>query len=355
MKVSIMQGVWMMSMFLFFLSGVNGDNRKSTPLPFHESFQKDALDPAWSRIVSSEGSSLEIKEGWLKIDAVENSQDHIQRILEVDNVTISAKIKWVGSIHVVWDKNNWCSVGKICPTPFGRFYSTITSGGKSVELDHRGCFVDFPHLVRIQLGKNCVRFEHSFDGKNWIFLRTQERPAGYRGAPQILLAGKHYSPEQSDFLTSKTLSIKGYPGSKYGGWITDIKIEKTPENVWFMSESERKKMDLAAKSDPFGNEVLQGKGDPVFEEVAKYYPPMRYPREVVGVPEHALDIGVNYLGQLDVSPWEAPRGWFEIGEPSFPFGVETSPITRRLLEGWLPILTLKTQHNDMELEETVFG
>ena len=107
--------------------------------------------------------------------------------------------------------------------------------------------------------------------------------------------------------------------------------------------------------DPVGTILLRGKADPTFEQVSKFYPAMRYPREAVGVPEHPLDIAVDHLGRLERNHGEPPIAWLGIGEPPVPFGDDKTPITRRLTDGFLPILNLTTKREGVQYTQTVFG
>src|SRR6185312_3677779 len=68
-----------------------------------------------------------------------------------------------------------------------------------------------------------------------------------------------------------------------------------------------------------------------------------------------LDIGVDWLARLDVSPWTDPTAWFEVGTPPAPLGREGVPISRRLLHGYLPIDVLTTTRDGIDYEMTVFG
>jgi hypothetical protein len=42
-------------------------------------------------------------------------------------------------------------------------------------------------------------------------------------------------------------------------------------------------------SDEVGARLLEGATEPSFESVAAVFPPFKYPREVVGVPDHPQD------------------------------------------------------------------
>jgi len=107
--------------------------------------------------------------------------------------------------------------------------------------------------------------------------------------------------------------------------------------------------------DPVGKIVLRGKADPTYEQVSKYYPPMLYPREAVGVPEHPIDISVDHLGRLELNHGQPPVAWLEIGDPPISFGDGKIAIKRRLLNGYIPVLTLTTRRGGVDYEQTVFG
>lgn len=107
--------------------------------------------------------------------------------------------------------------------------------------------------------------------------------------------------------------------------------------------------------DPVGKIVLRGKADPTYEQVSKYYPPMLYPREAVGVPEHPIDISVDHFGRLEQNHGQPPVAWLEIGEPPMPFGDGKTAIKRRLHNGYIPVLTLTEKRDGIEYEQTVFG
>jgi len=107
--------------------------------------------------------------------------------------------------------------------------------------------------------------------------------------------------------------------------------------------------------DHVGKIVLRGKADPTYEQVSKYYPPMLYPREAVGVPEHPIDISVDHLGRLELNHGQPPVAWLEIGDPPISFGDGKIAIKRRLLNGYIPVLTLTTRRGGVDYEQTVFG
>ena len=140
------------------------------------------LDPAWRRVVD-QGGSVALKDGGLIVKAETGARAHIERPLDRDLVTITGKVGRWASIYLVWDADHWCGVGKVSPTPFGRFYSTFVDGGTVDEADHRGLDFGVLQQVRIQLGGNFIRFWSSIDGKEWTELRGVERPKDFAGGP----------------------------------------------------------------------------------------------------------------------------------------------------------------------------
>jgi hypothetical protein len=87
-------------------------------LPWQENFASNKLDSQWSEIVPPNGKII-VKDNWITFESSLPQQCHIKRIADVDNITVSAKVvRWSG-IYLVWNKDNWCGVGKLSPTPFG--------------------------------------------------------------------------------------------------------------------------------------------------------------------------------------------------------------------------------------------
>ena len=109
-------------------------------------------------------------------------------------------------------------------------------------------------------------------------------------------------------------------------------------------------------AEPVNALLQQGDDDPTYEQIVGFYPPFRYPREIVGVPEHRDEIGVDWLGRLDASPWAPPKAWFLVGErPRRRIRQSGVPFKRRLLDGYLPLVTLSREIEGVDHELTVFG
>lgn len=314
-----------------------------------------ALGSLWQPVTSIGGKVDTTSDGAFSFDATEHSRAHIQRELGQDLITVSAKLSRWGSIYVVWSSDVWCGVGQVSPTPFGRIFSTTVVGTKEDEADHRGINFAASRWLRIRLGENYVRFDYSADGTEWAELRTVERPKEFSGAPRLVAAGKYYEVADKPFFDVATATEHGTDQSiKVTGQIFALKVEPTPSAELKLSDSALQAL-RQPKLDPVAAILKGNNDDPTFEKIVKFHPPMKYPREVVGVPWHQVDIGVDYLGRLNVSPWEAPTAWFEIGEPPVALGREESPFKRRLIRGFIPIDVLQTSLNGVDYELTIFG
>jgi hypothetical protein len=122
---------------------------------------------------------------------------------------------------------------------------------------------------------------------------------------------------------------------------------------------ERIKELQAADKDILGNLELAKKDDPSYEAVAGIMPGMKKSREAVGVRYHPHDIGVAPDGTLeladDVDAAGAPTAFFEVGTPAVRFGAAPAGCAKWLLQGYLPIVLARFDHDGLEYRQTVFG
>jgi hypothetical protein len=318
--------------------------------PRVENFDGTDVSAAWTKVQSA-GATITVKDGWATFEAPAGAESHIQQAAPGNNITISAHLaRWAG-VYLVWDQKNWVGVGKISPTPFGRFYSIAVTDGKPVEIDHRGIDFNGRHDVRIQLGSDHVSFQYQLDGK-WTDLRTIERPSNFKGAPKLVAAGIAYTDQDKPF--GKTKPAVAEDAAKLSGAIDDVRIEPTPEDALTLTAAQLQAVRHPAP-EPVNALLQQSEDDPTYEKIVGYYPPFRSPREIVGVADHPLDIGVDWLGRIDVSPWTPPLAWFEIGDKPQPLGEEGQPFKRRLLDGYLPLITLGRTIDDIDYSLSIFG
>jgi hypothetical protein len=319
-------------------------------LPLEKNFATNKFEQDWHTNVSA-NTFFGPKDGVLGFDAPTHARAYLTHDARTDLITYSGKISQWGAIYLVWNEKNWCAVGQLSPTPFAQLYTTVITNGVGRENDHRGVDFNSARWVRIQLGGNYIRFSFSNDEKTWTALRTIERPAGYSGAPKLIAAGKYAEPDDKPFAHENIYSKED---GRVSGHIWEVKVESTPQSVANLTEAE-----LVEVRKPYVepvNALLQTTDtDPTFDEVAKHYPAMKFPREILGVPKHPLAIGIDWEGRIDVSPWGNPTAWFEIGNPLKPFATNSAQLTRRLLRGYLPIETLTTERDGIHYELTAFG
>jgi hypothetical protein len=309
---------------------------------------------SWNKSISP-GSSLVIKDGGLSFEVPTHGLAHVQRPATADLITLTGKMSQWASIYLVWGPDSWCGVGQISPTPFGRIYSTAVVNGKAEEAIHRGIDFGAARWLRIRLGQNYIRFDYSQDGKQWAELRTIERPETFSGAPKLIAAGKYYDAGDKPFhVGGVSANSTANTGAPLKGHIFDLHVEPTPQQDLRLSAAALKALHQP-KVDPVMALLKQNDDDPTYAKIVNFHPPMKHPREVVGVAAHPLDIGVDYLGRMDVGTWGAPTAWFEVGDPGVALGREDVPFKRRLKKGYLPIDTLSTTLNGVEYELTIFG
>ncbi len=327
------------------------------------SFAEPAIAPDW-QVHCSKDAKLSIDGGEITIQAPLNAFAHASAPLEQDLVTISARITpsnppavtWCTSIFVLWDGGNWCQIG-INEQPGGggkRYYAVETEQGTTRENYLAHCNQDKPHFVRIQLGKDCIRYFSSDDGRKWTCVRMLERPAAFAGAPKRVIAGKGYGRGVEPYPNPDLDNDYADLGPMVSSKVSDVTIARTPVAQQVLTTAERKAIG-EENLDRVGNLVLKGTADPTYEQVSKYYPAMKYPKEAAGVPEHPLDICVDHLGRLQIM-YNAPIvAWLAFGEPAAAFGEEKTTIKRRLLDGYKPIVTLGMARDGVDYEQTVFG
>jgi hypothetical protein len=107
---------------------------------------------------------------------------------------------------------------------------------------------------------------------------------------------------------------------------------------------------LNALTDILGQEVT-AQGEPSFDRVARYFPAMKRPRVTIGVRYHPDQFGVGWDGGL-ITP--KSEYLFRLGEPPSPYSLD-GPVTRSLLDRYLPVLESRWRHAGLDYEETVFG
>ncbi len=107
---------------------------------------------------------------------------------------------------------------------------------------------------------------------------------------------------------------------------------------------------LNSLQDVLGQEVLM-QGEPSFQKVARYFPPMVKPRVPIGVKEHPDDFVVAFDGSLLAGAEEID---FRVGDPPNPYGLD-GDFERSLLDGFLPVPQIRWSFDGFYYEETAYG
>ena len=115
-------------------------------------------------------------------------------------------------------------------------------------------------------------------------------------------------------------------------------------------------------SDPVGEKELAAGRDPSFESVSSHFPPMKRPREAVGVKDGRDEFVILSDGAVQFSndPKIITGSQREnLGVAVFVVDgnrrVKGTPLRRRLVDGYLPIVTLDWDQNGVHCEQTVVG
>lgn len=327
---------------------------------FSDDFSGGKLSAPWQTHCSA-GNAVTVTDGCVGISADLNTYALISQPVSADNVTVSARIKpsvpagvtWCTSIFLVWDGGNWCQMGMISvPAGGSAFYAVETRDGSTIETYLAPCDLTEWNHVRIQLGTDCIRYFAGTFGSKLKCLRVIERPQELAGAPKSFAAGKGYGRGRDPYGNPELYNDYSDRGPRVVSHIDDVEIAETPPLSLTLTAAElREKAEVGL--DPVGRIELARRGDPTYDRVSKYYPPMRFPKEAVGVPEHPVDVCVDHLGRLQLN-WDQPL-IARLDIDGVPFGDEKTPIVRRLLDGWIPAVTLNTERDGLKLEQTVFA
>lgn len=329
---------------------------------FRDDFSGARLGSDW-RSHCSEGARIKPTASGLEFHAPLHEYCHISRPLDRDMISVSTRITpsvpagetWCTSVFLFWSDGNWLQMGlRDSGDGGGYYYSVDMTHGIINQSCMARCDLTQPHYVRIQVGEDCVRFYCSESGTKWTLLRTIVRPAEYSQAPSMLILGKGYGLGKPPYAEPLLANNHQNPGEMSISKIANLRIETTPDVELHLTKSERLALTGSGR-DLVAEIVLAGTADPTYKQIASFFPPMQLPREAVSVPEHPMEISIDHLGRFECNFNEPPIAWMTIGKNARPFGDDTTSIKRRLYDGYLPILTLNTQHDDIMLEQTVFG
>ncbi len=354
--------------------GARGDHSFS---PVQWDFPSDRIPCSWETEVAPGGMIDATTEG-LVIESDYRSSACLKIPLSQDLIRAGLQLlpggeedRWAASLYVVWDENNWCQFypARSEKGTYGVWYGSKGGGyyRAAERIDGVLQFHDVTpayhpqwHRLAIEIALDGIRYLYSADGGQWIPLRIRDRPLEWKGRPpKWFIVGKGF-PIGLNAIEEG--AGEPPPSVRTKSTIRRIFIHSTPPEGLSLTDAERKGL-----SDPLtdwlGLEEMQGAGDPTYESVSSHYPPMKFPREVIGLKDHPQDIGVPFDGSLQLQNFhtgnhldrEAPAAYFEIGDPGKRLGWEIGSCQKRLLDGYLPIVICDYSEEGLLLEQTMFG
>lgn len=108
---------------------------------------------------------------------------------------------------------------------------------------------------------------------------------------------------------------------------------------------------LNSQTDVLGQEVLLG-GEPSYDRVARYFPPMYRTRVPISVKDHPDEFVVAFDGTLLVKQLDEID--FRVGDEPNPYGVD-GDVQHALMDGYLPIPQIHWVFDNFSYEETAFA
>ena len=326
-------------------------------LPFVENFTSATLAPAWTTHVAK-GNVLRIADGVARIEGKCGTHAHIELKLRKDLVRASAAIQapdsgGTASLYVYWDTANYTEIGLNRPGS-GRLEAREVLGTYAHDHDLGPWRSGQWHTLAIEVARDCIRYLASKDGKQFQCLRVSRRPARLAGVPALLVIGqdaetKTFPPPNPWINAPATNTLNVCQVRK-------VEVSALDAKTTAASAAERRTL-VAEERDVLGEQELAAREDPSFESVSRHYPPLKWSREVVGVKDHPFDVGVAADGSLEfsdnIASYKKPIACFVIGD--YRFGSGATACSKRLLNGYMPIVLATDRQGDLEFEETVFG
>lgn len=325
------------------------------PLPYREVFGGSPLEAAWAVDVS-QGNTIDASGDGLRIRAAQNTYAHIERPLGIDHIRASTVIKpgagisWVSSLFLYWDPRNWCQISVLEHEP--SCYAVELVNGQLREHRRPLSAKTGEYRLAVALGRDCVRYQTSPDGHAWSSWLVLDRPEPWRHrSPALLIVGKGFSRDEGEPRSTGADLDNDYPdrGSPTVSWIGEVSVERTPPDEIRLTQAEREER-AAAGRDHLGELELAARADPSFASVSRHFPPMKHPRESLGVKNGPDEFVVLPDGSLDFA---GARVGFRVGSPPGAWG--EGVCARRLHEGWLPIVIATRAWDQLTFEQTAFG
>jgi hypothetical protein len=326
-------------------------------LPFTENFVATTLDHSWT-VHLAKVNAIQVADRVVKIAACPGTRAHFERKLGKDMVRAACSIQSTGpdataSLFVYWDASNYVQIGLNRPGS-GRMEAREVLGTYAHDHDLGAWLAGQWHTLAIEVARDCIRYLGSDDGKHYKCLHVSRRPARLAGVPALLIIGE--DAESKTFPPPNPWINPPATNALNVCQVREVNVTALGGKALVASATERRTLE-AEERDVFGEQELATREDPTFESVSRHYPPLKWSREVVGVKDHPFDVGVAADGSLqisaDIANYKKPIAFFEISD--YRFGSGATACSKRLLNGYMPIVVATDRHDGLELEQTVFG
>ncbi len=331
--------------------GING------ALPLSETFSGGALSAEWTNHLDK-SNSVRAADGVLELRVHANTRARIERGLNIDLARVSCALKAEDSATPVslclsWDAANLIQVGLNSPAD-GRLNVREVLGTYPYDYDLGPVGAGSWHFVAVELARDCIRYLAGNDFNSLSCVHVSPRPKRFAGAPKLLVLGPDSGgktfPPPNPWLVAPAV------GPVQVSWVSSLRIEALSKRQCAASAAERRLL-ATEERDLAGEHELASRDDPSFESVSRHFPAMRWPRETIGVPGNAFAIGVAADGSLqfsdDIANYKKPVAFFEVG--NYRFGSGATACSKRLLDGYMPIVVASDHQAGLEFEQTVFG
>lgn len=319
-----------------------------------EPFEGSALPAGWT-VDASEGASVRVEGGALRVRAALNTFAHIERALPADRVGVTVRlsgseprgISWAAGVFLYWAPDSWLEFGVIDPGG-GRFYTAEASGAAPVESYLTPCGLAEAQWLRVELAEDCIRYLSRREGSDaWVLERAIRRPLEWRAAPSLLVLGKGFGMAGGDYPAPDL--DNDYPDR---GEATECAFDDLTIEPLSTDRLRARPGELAPRGDTIGELLLAAPGDPTYEQVAAVYPGMRHTREAVGPAWHTDEIAVDETGALELVE-RLPGGELRVVHATVvPVGV---PLTKSLVDGHLPVVRAEWETAGLAWRQTVIG
>ena len=326
-------------------------------LPFWGNFSAAALSADWTNQLAKDNRVMVI-DGALEFHARANTHAHVERGLNVDSVRVSCALKAENSatpvsLFLSWGASDFIQFGLNSPVT-GRLNAREVLGTYPHDYDLGPVAAGAWRFIAVELAGDCIRYLAGQDGKSFECVHVSPRPERFAGAPKLLVLGQDSDgsifPRPTPWLVA--------PGTEPVGlsYVRDLRLEALGKRQQTASAEERRLL-AQRERDLFGEQELASNDDPSFESVSRHLPAMKWPRETIGVKDNPFAIGVAADGSLqfsaDIANYKKPVAFFQIG--GYRFGSGATACSKRLLNGYMPIVVANDQQGGLEFEQTVFG